>query len=244
MTAAIDVVFFDLDGTLVHDGAGDAVRQTAAELARRHGLSAAGILGANAEAWRDCWSAQGERWMRGELGDDALPREIWRLTLERFGRSELALVEEAVALHVRAEEGTFTLYEETVDVLEALRGDGVRLGLITNGPARFQRAKLTAVGIEGLFDLVVASGDIGVLKPETRIFRHALDEMGVAAEVAVHVGDNFGADVVGAVDTGMRAVWINRDGAEPPRADVPHVDGRSLRDVLSLLGQRSGIARG
>lgn len=244
MNNLIDAVFFDLDGTLVHDGAGDAVRQTAQELARRHGLDADAILAANAEVWSGCWAEQGERWMRGELPSDALPREIWRLTLADLGRNDAALLEEAAQLHVRAEQGTFTLFAETLAVLEELRSDGIPLGVITNGPAEFQRAKLVTVGIDGLFDVVVASGDIGVLKPANEIFDRALAGLGVGARRAIHVGDNFAADVVGAADAGMTAVWINRDAAVAPRSDVAHRDIRSLRDVLVERTQKTGILRG
>jgi len=243
MTERAEAVFFDLDGTLVHDGAGDAVRQTARELARRHGLDADAILAANAEAWSECWAQQGERWMRGELPGDALPREIWRLTLIGFGRDDDSLLDEAVRLHVGAERGTFTLYAETLSVLEGLRSAGIPLGVITNGPAESQRAKLATVGIDGLFDVVVASGDIGVLKPSGAIFELALERLGVTAGRALHVGDNFAADVVGAAAVGMTAVWINRDAAVAPRADVVHRDIRSLRDVLVDGPQETGIPR-
>lgn len=241
MGEPVAAVFFDLDGTLVRDGADEAAKQTAARLARRHGMSVDGILAANTAVWRDCWSAQGDQWMRGELSDDALPREIWRLTLERIGQGESALVEEAVGLHVRAERDTFTLFEETLEVLDALRADDVRLGLITNGPADSQRAKLVEVGIAGHFDLVVASGDIGVIKPEAEIFRVALAGLGIEAACAVHVGDDFAADVAGAADAGMAAFWINRGAAPTPRSDVPHLDARSLREILAVVAQRRGI---
>lgn len=243
MIGRIDAVFFDLDGTLVHDGAGDAVRQTARELARRHELDADAILAVNADAWRDCWEVEGDKWMRGELPGDALPREIWRLTLAGIGRDDAALIDEAALLHVRAEHGTFTLFAETLSVLEVLRAEGIPLGIITNGPAEFQRAKLVAVGIDGLFDVVVASGDIGVLKPACEIFERALDGLGVAPERAIHVGDNFAADIVGAADAGMSAIWINRDAAIAPRTDIAHRDIRSLRDVLADRTQETGIAR-
>ena len=243
MNEHIDAVFFDLDGTLVHDGAGDAVRWTAQELARRHGLDAVAILAANAEVWSGCWAEQGERWMRGELPGDALPREIWRLTLAAIGQDDAALLDEAAQLHVRAERGTFTLFAETLAVLEALRADGIRLGVITNGPSEFQRAKLATVGIDGLFDVVVASGDIGVLKPACEIFESAAAHLGVAPGRALHVGDNFAADVVGAADAGLTAVWINRDAAAAPRTDVAHRDIRSLQDVLAGEPQETGIPR-
>lgn len=239
MSEPLAALFFDLDGTLVREGAGEAVQRTAVTLAQRHGLSAEGILAANTSAWRDCWADQGERWMRGELSGDALPRDIWQRTLERFGQDDPALVDEAVEIHVREERATFTLFEESLAVLDALRADRMPLGLITNGPAESQRAKLVAAGIDDRFDVVIASGDLGVVKPEPEIFRHALDLLGIRAAQAAHVGDSFTADIVGAASVGMRAVWVNRQADAPPRTDVPHHDCRSLRDVLALVAQES-----
>lgn len=238
MTEPTAAVFFDLDGTLVHDGAGDAVRRTAEILAQRHGLSEADLRSANAAAWRECWSLHGEGWMRGEMEDHALPREIWRRTLQRLSRNDPAILDEAVLLHVEAERGTFTLYEESIEVLDSLRADGVPLGLITNGPGAFQRAKLDDVGITERFDVVIASGDIGVTKPDVEIFRRALDGLGVRSAQALHVGDDFDADVVGAARAGMQALWINRDGATEP-GHVRHHEGRSLRAVLTVMTQGS-----
>nr|WP_201469267.1 HAD family hydrolase [Microbacterium hydrocarbonoxydans] len=233
-------VFFDLDGTLVRDGAAEAVRRTAVALARRHGFSAAEILAANASAWPDCWADHGDLWMRGKLESDALPRDIWQRTLERFGHADPALVDEALETHLREEALTFTLFEESLEVLDVLRAHAVPVGLITNGPFESQRAKLVTAGIDARFDVVIASGDLGVVKPDAEIFHHALEKLGVRAGHAVHVGDSFAADVVGAAGVGMSAVWINRAASIAPRTDVPHHDSRSLRDVLALIAQGSG----
>lgn len=234
---AVRAVFFDLDDTLVRDGAEEAVRRTARALAARHGFGADDILAANVEAWQQGWASLGDSWMRGRLSDDALPRDIWRRTLERYGQGDRSLVDEAVDLHLSAERVTFTPFEETAEVLDALRARGVAVGLITNGPAQFQRGKLAAAGIRDRFDLVVTSGDLGILKPDVEVFRHALAGLDADAGGAVHVGDDFAADVEGAVRAGMQAVWVNRTGAAPPKVDVPHHDGRSLRDVLAVVGE-------
>ncbi len=89
---------------------------------------------------------------------------------------------------------------------------------------------------------MVTSEDLGILKPDVEVFRHALAGLGAEAGGAVHVGDDFAADVEGAARTGMQAVWVNRTGAAPPKVDVPHHDGRSLRDVLAVVGE-GGLSR-
>lgn len=240
MVDRIRGVFFDLDGTLIRDGAVDAAEQTIGELVVRHpGIDVDRLRQANADVWSACWRDQGQQWMRGQLEDDALVRGVWRRTLERTqtegGGVVRPLLEEAVQLHLDAERRTFTLFDETREVLLELRRRGVQVGLITNGPSASQRDKLRAVGIAGLFDLVIASGDTGVLKPNGAIFRQALQRAELAATEALHVGDNFDADVVGAADAGLTALWVNRDGAPVPRPGVPHLASPSLDVVLELV---------
>lgn len=236
MTDRVAAVFFDLDGTLVRDGAADAATEVIRALTSRHPeLDREGLRTANREVWARCWVEHGERWARGELPADAVARGVWRLTFERIGGPEAqALLTEAVALHLAAEQRTFTPFDETRSVLEELRRRGIPLGVITNGPSSSQREKLRLARLDHFFELVVASGDIGVLKPDPAIFAHALRELGVRASASVHVGDNFTADIAGATDAGLRGIWINRDGAAAPRDDVAHHAGPSLDAVLRL----------
>lgn len=236
MTDPIRAVFFDLDDTLVGDGAVDAALLAIDELAVRHpDLDTDAMRTANATVWSGCWASQGEQWMRGELEDDALTREVWRRTLSDAGAGA-ELVDEAVELHLAAERRTFALFEDSREVLVELRRRGVPVGLITNGPSVFQREKLRTVGIDDLFEVVVASGDIGVLKPDAEIFRHALDRAGVLSTASLHVGDSFPADVMGAVGAGLSAFWLNRERTAAPRNAPRHVEGDSLRSVLELVG--------
>lgn len=240
MTDTTRAVFFDLDGTLIRDGAVDAAAQAIEVVVARHPqLDAVRLRTANQAVWSGCWSEQGERWMRGELADDALVQGVWRRTLERSvtgdGAVVAGLLAEVVSLHLDAERRTFSLFEESRAVLIELRRRGIPVGLITNGPSDSQREKLRVVGIEDLFDLVLASGDIGVLKPDAEIFHLALDRVGVPAGAALYVGDNFNADVVGAVGAGLAALWVNRDASPAPRDDIPHHAGSSLLAVLDAI---------
>ncbi|MDY0406388.1 HAD family hydrolase [Virgibacillus sp. 179-BFC.A HS] len=83
--------------------------------------------------------------------------------------------------------------------------------LLTNGSPDLQRAKLRlSPELSGYFDAIVISGDFGIGKPDTSIFRHALSKLGVAKENAIMVGDNLKTDILGANRIGMRNVRINR----------------------------------
>ena len=98
---------------------------------------------------------------------------------------------------------------------ERLRG-AHRLALVSNGASDLQREKLRGAGLEGYFDCVVVSGDIGIGKPDPAPFRRALTRLGVPPDAAAMVGDTLDRDVLGARRAGIRALWLNRSGAPPP----------------------------
>jgi putative hydrolase of the HAD superfamily len=91
--------------------------------------------------------------------------------------------------------------------------------------------------IHVFFDAHTISGHHGIEKPDPRLFQIALDSLGVRADQAAHVGDSLSADVVGARQAGLRAVWIDRSGRTeaPPPADYSRItDLRQLPAILSL----------
>ena len=101
-------------------------------------------------------------------------------------------------------------YEDVRPALERL-GARYRLFALSNGNADLQRC-----GIANLFAGHVTARSAGAAKPDARIFAHLLKEAGVEAHQVVHIGDDPLADVVGAMQAGMQAVWINRDARPWP----------------------------
>jgi FMN hydrolase / 5-amino-6-(5-phospho-D-ribitylamino)uracil phosphatase len=104
-----------------------------------------------------------------------------------------------------AERNRVTLYEDVKASLERL-GSHYRLFALSNGNADLQRC-----GIAHLFQGHVTAIAAGAAKPDARIFAHLLKEAGVEARQVLHIGDDPHADVVGATEAGLQAVWINRD---------------------------------
>jgi putative hydrolase of the HAD superfamily len=111
-----------------------------------------------------------------------------------------------------------------------------RLGIISNAEGWCQRRKLAHLGLDSYIDHLVVSGDVGHEKPDPRIFQHALELVGAAPHEAVFVGDRLDVDVAGARAAGMRAIWFNHWGGEPP-ADVPTPDAivHQFGELLPLL---------
>jgi putative hydrolase of the HAD superfamily len=115
------------------------------------------------------------------------------------------------------------------------------LGVITNGPAEVQRAKIELLGVGDLVDFAIISGEFGVAKPDPAIFRAALDRAGVEPEEAIFVGDSVEFDMAGARAADIPPVWVNRHGqvwSEPGWRPVREI--RSLDEVPLLLGAGRG----
>ena len=131
-----------------------------------------------------------------------------------------------VALERQRYEGLadhYRLFDDALPCVDALKQRGLLVGLITNNESVHQRAKIAKVGLEGVFDVVVISGEIGVAKPDAEIFTHACALLDLAPAEAMHVGDNRYADAEGAVAAGLRGVWLDRNreyAGEPVDYDV------------------------
>lgn len=123
-----------------------------------------------------------------------------------------------------------------VETLAALRGQGLRIGLISNTiwPGELHLEDLDSVGLLSYLEHTIFSGDLGLWKPNRQVFQHALDALGVTAGEAVFVGDSPREDILGAQRLGMRAVWV----ANPdfPLGDVqPDATIRALPELLPLI---------
>jgi putative hydrolase of the HAD superfamily len=131
------------------------------------------------------------------------------------------------------------LFADALATLAAVRAalPGRRLGLITNGPAEVQRAKIELLGLDGLVDFALISGELGIEKPDPDIFRKALRMADATPDEAVFVGDSPDHDIAGARAAGIRAIWMNRSGRAWPAALPPPDDEvRDLAEFLALLG--------
>lgn len=126
----------------------------------------------------------------------------------------------------------YRLFDDVLPTLDALRGAGVRLGLVSNFE-EWLEALLVALGIAEYFEVRVVSGIEGLEKPDPRIFLLAMERLGAAPGESAYVGDSPEFDVVPSSALGMRAVLIDRrDRHEGIAADRI----RSLTDLPATLG--------
>ncbi|WP_114313237.1 HAD family hydrolase [Thermus caldifontis] len=169
------------------------------------------------------------------LGEWAWPfrERVFREALRELGGPEERARELAEAFFQGRRR--YPLFPEVPEFLEALRARGASLVLLTNGVPDLQREKLFGAGLGEAFDLFLVSGEVGLGKPDPRLFRMALCAFGVDPEEAVMVGDNPGRDIKGALLAGIKAVFVDR-GHRPKDPRYPaHLEVRDLREALVLL---------
>lgn len=94
-------------------------------------------------------------------------------------------------------------------LLSNLRSKGLKIGLLSNGFTEVQYDKLRSANLTDLIDCVVLSDEIGVNKPDRRLFDYALEKSGAKAATSLMIGDNPDTDIAGAISAGWRAHLFN-----------------------------------
>jgi putative hydrolase of the HAD superfamily len=110
----------------------------------------------------------------------------------------------------------FELYEDALPVLEELRRQGLKIGLVSN-TGRDLGEFIVHHGLD--VDAAISSGAHGKVKPDPTIFLAILRELGVEPAATAMVGDSIDDDVEGARQLGMSAFLLDREGTYPDFAD-------------------------
>jgi HAD superfamily hydrolase (TIGR01509 family) len=134
------------------------------------------------------------------------------------------------------------LADTTHALLEALRGRGLKVGLVSNAfdPPVLLHRDLEQLGIAERLDFAVFSSEVGRRKPDPAIFERALEALGVAAGHTLFVGDTLATDIAGAAALGMptcQAVWFRADESES--GPEPDFQAFTQMDVLTAVKRLS-----
>lgn len=138
--------------------------------------------------------------------------------------------------HSFGQEGVWQAYPEARDACAALLGMRLRLGVVSNGPTTVPDL-LAHAGLLDFFEVVVTSQGEGMEKPDPRIFRAALERMGLSPAEVVYAGDLPEVDVLGARAAGMRGILVDRHGTGAP-FECPVV--RDLTEMVHTIGAIEG----
>ncbi len=205
----IEAVLFDLDGTLRISVPGGM--EMFVEYARRLGIVIDEHAARDGARWNHWYWANSTALQQDlALGDEAIfwTRYSHRL-LEAVGETE------ATDAHAQAVTEQFADYAPlsrlntgALETLHRLRTAGYTLGLVSNRRLPLDE-QVTALGLEGLFAFTLAAGEVGIWKPDPRIFDEAMKRGGCAPQTSAYVGDNYYADVVSATAAGLTPVLLD-----------------------------------
>ncbi|RYX91266.1 MAG: HAD family hydrolase [Comamonadaceae bacterium] len=167
---------------------------------------------------------------RPELKNDlsAVRRESIRLAMYRAGENPL-MADKAFEVFFN-ERQRVVLFDDALEALEFLSAR-FPLASLSNGNADIER-----VGLGKYFKAAVTAREFGIGKPDPRIFHAVAGALEVMPVDILHVGDDATLDVLGAVNAGMQAAWLNRADHMWPHDIKPHVTLTNLTELCVLFG--------
>jgi putative hydrolase of the HAD superfamily len=126
----------------------------------------------------------------------------------------------------------FVLFDDALPTVKKLKEQNLTLGLLTNIQSDMQPV-CHELGLDPYIDFIVNSAEAGADKPQPQIFLMALERAGVEASEAVHVGDQYKIDAVGAMGVGIKPILLDRYNMFPEVTDCPRI--QSLTEVTEYL---------
>ncbi|MGQ9837851.1 MAG: HAD-IA family hydrolase [Cyanobacteriota bacterium] len=249
----VSVLFFDAVGTLfrVRGSVGEIYSRVAADygvqvepeklnrafyqaFASAPAAACLGLTGSKLLAWERAWWRQVVQNTFSQLLDPlGNPGE----SLAAFPEFE-AFFDQVFELFAGGE--PWELYPETLSVLQTLQEQGIRLGVISNFDSRLLPV-LKQLQLEKYFSSITLSTQVGYAKPDARIFHTALKAQGIPSEQALHIGDSYSQDYLGAKAAGLNALWLDRSESSDPKVDPP--PAQTQERTPDLWGSLSGFQR-
>lgn len=219
--AGVRAIFFDLDDTLCNywSASKKALRQTFSDVPVE-GFSVDRMVQLWATAFREFAPLiKKTHWYEIYLKDSNPTRvEQMRRTLELIGIRDLTLAQKLGDLYRDYRFQNLELFEDAKAVLQELKGK-YPLGLITNGPADFQRKEIQVLGLEDTFESVWIEGELGYGKPDPNVFQNAISAGGFHESETLMVGNSYEHDIRQAIAEGWKTAWIRRPTDVPPSAN-------------------------
>jgi putative hydrolase of the HAD superfamily len=236
-------ILIDLDDTLIDDTSNvDACWDDAcAATAPRLPGVAVDRLRAEIDKLTSWYWSDPKRHRRGRLDLRAVRRHILELVFDQLGIDDSGLARDLAEMYRKLREERAQMFPGALDALARLRAQGVRLGMMTNGAADAQRAKIERFGLGRYFDHIVIEGEFGAGKPDRRVFEALLSALDVTPSDAWAIGDHLEFDVLAPMQLGLHGIWVDpRNAGLDGRPDRPH---RVVSAFTEIAGDRARSSR-
>ena len=225
-------IFFDLDRTLWDFEINS--HETLLELCHTYNLKDKGI--SNYEEFIKNYKNHNEQlwdlYRVNKISQQDLRRERFLRALADYNVVDPLLAEKIGEDYISICPKKNKLFPDTIEVLAYL-ANKYTMHIITNGFEKVQHIKLKHSNLEKYFDKVITSEQVGVKKPNPKIFEFALEQANASAEESIMIGDDLPVDILGADDVGMQGVYFNPHKLAH-KQDVVH-EIFSLNELMALL---------
>jgi putative hydrolase of the HAD superfamily len=165
-----------------------------------------------------------DRHRRGRLDLPKARREVVVAAFSNLGLDDRKMAHAVADAFTEERKQALYLFPGAIETLEQLRQEGIRLGLVTNGAPEEQGYKIERFQLAPHFEHIFIEGEMGMGKPDVRVFEHVLDTFGIEARDAWMVGDNLIWDVAAPQHLGIFSVWIDLVGNGTPSSSTVQPD--------------------
>ena len=152
----------------------------------------------------ELWRIYGE----GKITKEELNRRRYSHPLECVGVNDQQLADTFCREALGRIPTKGPLMPGAMEILEYLRPK-YNMYILSNGFKELQSRKMRTAGIDGYFDALILSEDIGVNKPNRELYEYALAKTGSKLSESLMIGDMFDTDIVGAANIGMKQIYFN-----------------------------------
>jgi len=194
-------------------------------------------LGEQADAVSELWRAKQLQytWLRSLMSRHA---DFWQVTgdaldyaLDSHGVDNAALRDDLMQAYL-----SLSCYSEVPEVLRRLRAAGLRTAILSNGSPEMLTAAVASAGLRSLIDLTLSIEEVGIYKPDPRVYELAGTHLGLRPEQMSFQSSNAW-DAVGAAAFGFQVAWVNRFGQRRERLEAePQAELRTLSELPALVG--------
>jgi putative hydrolase of the HAD superfamily len=231
-------ILFDLYGTLIDietDESMDGIYRAIAHYLTYHGvyLHRAEVRERYYQIMKQQREASGEEY--AEIDVEAIWNELLLQEGIRFGPARGQLAKVLSQVYRAISRNRLQLYPGTKEVLKTLQAN-YRLALVTDAQSCYAVPEIRALGLNGYFGTVIISSRYGYRKPDSRLFRKALDHMGLESSEVVCVGNDMFRDTYGAALLGIKTIFVDSSqGAKSFENVTPHCRIPRIEDLLRAI---------
>ncbi|MDO9525539.1 MAG: haloacid dehalogenase type II [Gemmobacter sp.] len=169
-------------------------------------------------------------WLRAIMGDHTDFRNVTRQALD-WALEASGLDDAALTLRLMALYDALDAFPEVPATLAALRARGKSCAILSNGSPDMLASAVASAGIHAHLDAVLSVEDVGVFKPDPRVYQLVCDRLGVRPDQVLFVSSN-GWDASAAARFGFHTAWVNR--AHAPVDRLPHIPAHVLTDLSQI----------